>query len=66
MAAFDTNRSVTFSSTGRVTRLFSDAFAYLIALKDARATRKALYKLTARELEDIGLCYGDIKDITKV
>lgn len=32
---------------------------------DARVTRKALSKLSARELEDIGLCYGDIDDIAQ-
>jgi uncharacterized protein YjiS (DUF1127 family) len=30
------------------------------AWNDARATRKALHKLTDRELEDIGLSRGDI------
>jgi uncharacterized protein YjiS (DUF1127 family) len=30
---------------------------------DARVTRKALSKLTDRELDDIGLCRGDIEMI---
>jgi uncharacterized protein YjiS (DUF1127 family) len=30
---------------------------------DARVTRKALGKLTDRELDDIGLCRGDIDEI---
>ena len=63
MAAFDTNRPVTLMSAGRVTRAVADVFGSVIAWNDARTTRNALSKLTARELEDIGLCYGDIEDI---
>ncbi|MCB2134644.1 MAG: DUF1127 domain-containing protein [Rhodobacteraceae bacterium] len=40
--------------------LFVSTFA---AWNDARATRKALSKLSDRELDDIGLCRGDIETI---
>jgi uncharacterized protein YjiS (DUF1127 family) len=35
----------------------------LAAWNDARVTRHALSKLTDRELDDIGLCRGDIDEI---
>lgn len=37
--------------------------AMLAAWNDARATRKALSKLSDRELDDIGLTRGDIEFI---
>lgn len=37
---------------------FGDKFA---AWNDARVTRKALGRLSDRELDDIGLCRGDIE-----
>lgn len=46
---------------GRLASIFA-AFA---AWNDKRATRKALEKLTDRELEDIGLVRGDIHFIGK-
>lgn len=63
MAAFDTNRPVNVMSAGRVTRAIADAFGSVIAWNDARLTRNELSKLSARELDDIGLCYGDIDAI---
>lgn len=33
---------------------------------DVRATRAALSQLTDRELEDIGLCRGDIKHVSRI
>lgn len=63
MAAFDTNRPVTLMSAGRVTRAVADVFGSIASWNDARTTRNALTKLSARELDDIGLCYGDIDDI---
>ncbi|MGJ8609979.1 MAG: DUF1127 domain-containing protein [Octadecabacter sp.] len=35
----------------------------LVSWNDARMTRNSLNKLTARELDDIGLVRGDIEDI---
>lgn len=41
----------------------ASAIAALREWNDARITRKALSRLSARELDDIGLCYGDIDAI---
>lgn len=60
MAASDTTRSVPAAAFGtRVTSLF----AALSDWNDARITRKSLSRLSARELDDIGLCRGDIEMI---
>lgn len=40
-------------------------FGTLAAWNDARMTRKSLNKLSARELDDIGLVRGDIEEIAK-
>lgn len=44
-------------------RRLAAIFHAVAAWNDARATRKALSKLTDRELEDIGLCRGDIDNL---
>jgi len=65
MAAFDTSRT-TYGSPSAVTRVFSalnTASTRLIEWNDARATRRALSALSARELDDIGLCYSDIETV---
>jgi len=41
----------------------SRVFSVLKAWNDARVTRKALSRLSDRELDDIGLCRGDIARI---
>lgn len=63
MAAFDATRPTAVLSAGRITHFVSSAFGTVATWNDARITRKTLSKLTARELEDIGLCYGDIDNI---
>ncbi len=63
MAAFDTTRPSTGLSTGRISSLFASLFAAVTAWNDARITRNSLSKLTARELADIGLTYGDIDEV---
>lgn len=63
MAAFETTtRSVPFGaiSTYRAVQAVTALFAAVAAWNDARVTRSALSKLTDRELDDIGLCRGDI------
>ena len=62
MAARETARPVAVGalSGGRVSAVFTNAFATLATWNDARITRKALGKLSDRELDDIGLCRGDI------
>ena len=64
MAAFDTTRP--FAATGsasRIGNIFVSAFGALSAWNDSRMTRKSLETLTDRELDDIGLCRGDIDSI---
>ena len=65
MAAVETTRPAPFGAitTYRAINTVSNAFATLAAWNDARVTRKALNKLSDRELDDIGLCRGDIEFI---
>ena len=63
MATFATNRSAASISAGRVTTFFVSLFGTIAAWNDARVTRNALSKLSARELDDIGLCFSDIDRI---
>ena len=62
MAALETTRPVAAGALfgGRVSTVIADSFAALTVWNDARITRKALGKLSDRELDDIGLCRGDI------
>ena len=63
MAAFDTTRPASGLSAGRISAVFANAFSAVAAWNDARITRNSLSKLTARELDDIGLSRGDIEEI---
>jgi uncharacterized protein YjiS (DUF1127 family) len=65
MAAVETTRPAPFGAitTYRAINGLSNAVAALQAWNDARVTRKALNRLTDRELDDIGLCRGDIDHI---
>jgi uncharacterized protein YjiS (DUF1127 family) len=60
MAAIDMTRPLTG---------FGFSFARLVGTlaswNDARATRRALSSLSRRELDDIGLCPGDIDRIAR-
>lgn len=61
MAALDTR--TTYGSIGLVGRIgatFNAIVNAVVDWNDARVTRNALSGLTDRELEDIGLCRGDI------
>ncbi len=61
MATIDTNRSFSDVSVGsRITGMIASLFGTVQAWNDARITRKSLSRLSARELDDIGLCRGDI------
>jgi len=62
MAAYVTTRPAPFGaiSTFRFVQFIGTAVAGLAAWNDARVTRKALQGLSDRELEDIGLCRGDL------
>lgn len=57
MAIIDTNH--VFTGT-RSSNYVVQLFAALQDWNDARITRKSLSRLSARELDDIGLCRGDI------
>ena len=45
--------------------LFQRAVAFISDWNDIRVTRKALSRLSDRELEDIGLTRGDVYDLSK-
>ncbi|OYW60506.1 MAG: hypothetical protein B7Z10_08565 [Rhodobacterales bacterium 32-66-7] len=62
MAAVETTRPAPFGAitTYRAINGVTSVFAALSAWNDARMTRNALNRLTDRELDDIGLCRGDI------
>jgi uncharacterized protein YjiS (DUF1127 family) len=62
MAAVVTTRPAPFGAitTYRAITTLSNAVAVFQDWNDARITRKALNKLSDRELDDIGLCRGDI------
>lgn len=63
MASFETNHTASSISAGRATSLFASIIGAVAAWNDARITRNALSKLSARELDDIGLCFSDIDSI---
>lgn len=68
MAAFDTTRS-TYGATSfasRIGQVFTMAFGGFAVWNDARATRNSLSQLTDRELDDIGLCRGDIDEVANM
>ncbi|TRW95995.1 DUF1127 domain-containing protein [Paracoccus sp. M683] len=62
MSAIDINRIGTAS---RSTGVLGQLLALLTAWNDARVTRNSLSRLTDRELDDIGLCRGDIERIAR-
>lgn len=65
MAAYETTRSAPFGAiaTFRAVQVVLTVVDAVRAWNDARMTRFALDKLTDRELDDIGLCRGDIDGI---
>ncbi|MCX7288412.1 MAG: DUF1127 domain-containing protein [Rhodobacterales bacterium] len=65
MAAVETTRPAPFGAitTYRAINGLSGAFGALWAWNDARVTRNALNRLSDRELDDIGLCRGDVDTI---
>ena len=62
MAAVETTRPAPFGAitTYRAISTVTHTLAMFAAWNDARVTRKALNKLSDRELDDIGLCRGDV------
>jgi uncharacterized protein YjiS (DUF1127 family) len=65
MAAFDTTRPMAFGTSfgSRLSKFVMNTFAAVAAWNDTRVTRSSLSKLTDRELDDIGLCRGDIEGL---
>jgi uncharacterized protein YjiS (DUF1127 family) len=63
MAAYQPSAAAPLSAiaTYRAVSTVSNALTALAGWNDARITRKALSKLSNRELDDIGLCRGDIE-----
>lgn len=63
MAAYETSRSAPFGAISifRFVQYVSEVSARLASWNDGRVTRKALSKLSDRELDDIGLCRGDVE-----
>ncbi len=62
MTTIDASRQVHSAHSGG---FILSAINALIAWNDNRVTRKALSTLTDRELDDIGLCRGDLEEITR-
>ena len=66
MAAFETTRAPLLAANrGQVTSFFTSLVSTVIGWNDERRTRKALNDLSNHELEDIGLCRGDIDAIAR-
>lgn len=65
MAAFDTTRPMAAApaSAGGLMKRILDVFGTFAAWNDTRVTRKSLSKLTARELDDIGLSLSDVDEM---
>ncbi len=63
MATYDTRTIASDRVFGaNIGSAVSAVIGRLAAWNDARVTRKALSKLSDRELDDIGLCRGDIEN----
>ncbi|MFU8881224.1 MAG: DUF1127 domain-containing protein [Rhodobacterales bacterium] len=63
MAVYDAPR--TTAPAAGISGFFSTMVGVVAAWNDSRVTRNALSKLSDRELEDIGLCRGDIDHVVK-
>ncbi|MBU2360073.1 DUF1127 domain-containing protein [Loktanella sp. M215] len=63
MASLNSTRMNPALTGGMTSGLFTALVSRLGAWNDARITRKSLSQLSARELDDIGLSYGDINDV---
>lgn len=65
MAAYETSRAAPFGAISifRFVQSLIGITSAFAGWNDARVTRNALGKLSDRELDDIGLCRGDIEMI---
>jgi uncharacterized protein YjiS (DUF1127 family) len=66
MAAFETTRPAHVGTLlgGRLGKTISALLGALADWNDTRVTRNALARLSDRELDDIGLCRGDIETLS--
>ena len=62
MSAIETNRSFAVGGVGNVV---ARIVALVTGWNDTRMTRRELSRLSDRELDDIGLCRGDIERIAR-
>lgn len=62
MSTIETNRGFAVGGVGNV---FAAFFSALSGWNDVRVTRRELSRLSDRELDDIGLCRGDIDRIAR-
>lgn len=62
MSTIETNRGYAVGGVGNV---FAGLFSALSAWQETRVTRRELGRLSDRELDDIGLCRGDIERIAR-
>ncbi|MEO8241316.1 MAG: DUF1127 domain-containing protein [bacterium] len=62
MATYETSRAAPFGAITvfRLVQTVSNSATKFQVWNSGRVTRKALSKLSNRELDDIGLCRGDI------
>lgn len=56
---------LTLTQSGHKPGIFSSLMASMRARRETRVTRNALYALTDRELDDIGITRGDIEHIAR-
>lgn len=62
MTTIETNRSMAVGGVGNIVAQIISLFA---SWNDTRVTRRELGRLSDRELDDIGLCRGDIERISR-
>lgn len=63
MAVFETTRPAPVFIAGSLSTFVARVVGNIATWNDARITRKALSKLSARELDDIGLSFADLDHI---
>ena len=63
MAAYETSAAAPVGAISifRSVPVFGSVLSTLATWNDARLTRRALGRLSDRELDDIGLCRGDVE-----
>lgn len=62
MSAVETNRS---NAVGGIGNMVAMVFSLIASARDTRTIRRDLSRLSDRELDDIGLCRGDIERIAR-